>query len=104
MQTRVLSKTMTSSVLMFADNLYKSHVGAILFSVGAGFGPFPILQAIKHTVRAVRTDRPGRPYSVISFSEIGGQGKARAVVFKTYRRIGDTTIEKVAQVGLFNCL
>ncbi|KAJ2924043.1 hypothetical protein H1R20_g13058, partial [Candolleomyces eurysporus] len=44
-----------------------------------------------------KTDRPGSPYSVITQAQIQVQGKLIKVVFKTYRRINDTTATKVAQ-------
>jgi hypothetical protein len=56
------------------------------------------LQALKLPFKLNRTDRPGRPYSVISYGTVEEQGKPKPVVLKTYRRINETTVEKVAQV------
>ncbi|RXW19375.1 hypothetical protein EST38_g6473 [Candolleomyces aberdarensis] len=53
--------------------------------------------ALKVPFRLDRTDRPGRPYSVISYGTIQDQGKSRLVVLKTYRQINGTTVQKVAQ-------
>jgi hypothetical protein len=56
------------------------------------------LQALKLPFQLNRTDRTGRPYSVISYGRIKEQGESKSVVLKTYRRINETTVEKVAQV------
>ncbi|RXW14823.1 hypothetical protein EST38_g11029 [Candolleomyces aberdarensis] len=64
--------------LPLADCFYKDHVLKGSFEMG-------------------KTDRPGGPYSVISRAKLEVQGKLRKVVFKTYRRINDTTATKVAQ-------
>ncbi|KAJ2930360.1 hypothetical protein H1R20_g6682, partial [Candolleomyces eurysporus] len=53
--------------------------------------------ALKVPFQLDRTDRPGRPYSVISYGTIQGQGKSRLVVLKTYRQINDTTVQKVVE-------
>ncbi|RXW19370.1 hypothetical protein EST38_g6474 [Candolleomyces aberdarensis] len=53
--------------------------------------------ALKVPFRLDRTDRPGRPYSVISYGTIQGQGKSRLVVLKTYRQINGITSQKVAE-------
>ncbi|KAJ2921077.1 hypothetical protein H1R20_g16017, partial [Candolleomyces eurysporus] len=56
-----------------------------------------ITQILKCSFEMVKTERPGSPYSVISRAKLEVQGKPRKVVFKTYRRINDTTATKVAQ-------
>ena len=86
------------SYLPPSDGLYKDHVGADIYPFVAISRPPSLSQAFKYTLEGIRTDRPGRPYSVISRATIQDQGQARQVVVKTYRKIGDISAVKVAQV------
>ncbi|RXW14820.1 hypothetical protein EST38_g11034 [Candolleomyces aberdarensis] len=64
--------------LLMADNLYADY-------------------ALKPPFRLVRTVRPGRACSFISYGEVQEQGKWRPVVLKTYHKINDTTVTRAAQ-------
>ncbi|RXW14671.1 hypothetical protein EST38_g11186 [Candolleomyces aberdarensis] len=46
-----------------------------------------------------RTERPGRPHSVIPYGTIQDQGKSRLVVLKTYRQINGMTDDVLAHLS-----
>jgi hypothetical protein len=87
------------SNLLLADTLYADHVGAHIYPFSTIHRPPTIRQAFNSALTAIRTDRPGRPYSVISYAEAQVQEQSRKVVLKTYRRINNIPTAKVAQVG-----
>ncbi|KAJ2924044.1 hypothetical protein H1R20_g13059, partial [Candolleomyces eurysporus] len=64
--------------LPLADSLYRVHVLKYPFNLG-------------------KTDRPGSFYSVVSRAQIEVQGKLIEAIFKSYRKINETTTTKVAQ-------
>ncbi|RXW21884.1 hypothetical protein EST38_g3955 [Candolleomyces aberdarensis] len=85
--------------LSSADRLYRGHVGTDIYPLVTISKLALPSQVLKCPFKLGKIERPGSYYSVITQAQIQVQGKLMKVVFKTYRRINDTTATKVAQVG-----
>jgi hypothetical protein len=86
-------------ILTKYNSLYAGNVGSGFIRLSAFLTTVCPLQALKFPFKTIRTERPGRPYSVISYGTIEEPGESKLVVAKTYRKVNETTVEKVEQVG-----